>query len=160
GAKFERDRDALAAIYDRPDNIPFVTRRGPHLFNVWKDARNPRGLWRRTTLASFRAREPEWDVLIDLDRLAMEEGEDWIWGGSSALPPAHDRAILKFSRGGSDATVLREFDLNARAFVSDGFILPEGKSDSSWLDRDTLLLSSALGPGMATQSGYARTVRL
>src|SRR5262245_41895405 len=62
GAKFEYDRDVLAAIYDRPDNIPFVTRRGPHLFNVWKDARNPRGLWRRTTLASFRAREPEWDV--------------------------------------------------------------------------------------------------
>lgn len=159
-AGFTRDRSVLAAIYDRPDNIPFVNRRGPHLFNVWKDASNPRGLWRRTTLASFRTREPQWEVLLDLDQLAALEGEDWIWGGSSTLPGSHDRAILKLSRGGSDATVLREFDVKARAFVAGGFNLPEAKSDISWLDRDTLLLASALGDGMATQSGYARTARL
>ena len=51
GAAFERDRDILAAIYDRPDNIPYVSRRGSDLHNLWKDATNPRGLWRRTTLA-------------------------------------------------------------------------------------------------------------
>jgi prolyl oligopeptidase len=56
--------------------------------------------------------------------------------------------------------VLREFDLAAREFVRDGFQLPEAKSAIDWLDRDTLLLSSPLGPGMATRSGYARTVRL
>lgn len=160
GAGLDRDRDVLAAIWDRPDKIPLVTRRGPHLFNIWKDAGNPRGVWRRTTLASFRTGEPEWDVLLDLDRLAALEGEDWVWGGLSMLPGSHDRTILKLSRGGSDATVLREFDLEARAFVSGGFVLPEAKSDTVWLDRDTLLLFSALGDGMATQSGYARTVRL
>ncbi len=52
--EFAEDRDTLAAILDRPDNIPFVTRRGPYLYNIWKDAKNPRGLWRRTTLDSFR----------------------------------------------------------------------------------------------------------
>ncbi len=64
------------------------------------------------------------------------------------------------SRGGADAVVLREFDLAARDFVSGGFALPEAKGGAAWLDRDTLLLSSALGEGMATSSGYARTVRL
>jgi prolyl oligopeptidase len=55
---------------------------------------------------------------------------------------------------------LREFDMVSRQFVIDGFFLAEGKSVIGWLDRDTLLLSSALGDGMATASGYARTVRL
>ena len=41
---FAADRDMLAAIYDRPDNIPYVTRRGGFLYNIWKDADNPRGL--------------------------------------------------------------------------------------------------------------------
>jgi len=159
-ARYQADRDALAAIYDRPDNIPYVVRRGAHLYNFWKDARNPRGLWRRTTLASFRGRQPEWEILLDLDRLAVEENEDWIWGGSSTLPGTHDRAILRLSRGGSDAAVTREFDMARAAFVTDGFALPEAKGGSEWLDRDTLLLSSAFGPGMATSSGYARTVRL
>ena len=159
-AGFAADRDVLTAIYDRPDNIPFITRRGADLYNFWRDANNPRGLWRRTSLASFRSDAPQWDVVLDLDALAAREGEDWVWSGPSILPHTRDRAILSLSRGGSDACVLREFDTVARTFVPHGFDLPEAKSGTEWLDRDTLLLSSALGDGMATNSGYARTVRL
>ena len=162
-AGFADDRDTLAAIYDRPDNIPYVSRRGGLLYNFWKDANNPRGLWRRTTLEEFRGPDPKWDILLDLDRLAAEEAEDWILGGVEALPGSNAR-ILNLSRGGGDATVKREFDIGSRTFVPDGFTLPEAKGGAvkgaEWLDADTLLLSSAYGEGMATTSGYARTVRL
>jgi prolyl oligopeptidase len=159
-AAFAADRDVLTKIFDRPDNIPYVTRRGSQLYNLWKDANNPRGLWRRTTLASFQSERPEWETVLDLDALAQKEGEDWIWHGPVTIPPAHDRAILNLSPGGSDAAVMREFDLGRKEFVADGFFVPEGKGGADWLDRDTLLLGSALGDGMATKSGYARTVRL
>jgi prolyl oligopeptidase len=159
-ARFADDRDTLKLIFDRPDNIPFPNRRGKKLFNPWQDAEHPRGLWRTTSLASFRSDSPDWDVLIDLDALAAKEGEDWVWRGGMTLPGTHDRAIVHLSRGGADAVVLREFDLATRDFVPDGFHLPEAKSSADWLDRDTLLLSSPLGPGMATRTGYARTVRL
>ena len=158
-ARFAADRDTLAAILDRPDKLPFVARRGPWLYNFWLDARNPRGLWRRTTLESFRLDQPAWEILLDVDALAAAEGEDWIWGGALTRQGTHDRAIVRLSRGGSDAVVLREFDLSARSFVKDGFVLPEAKGWVSWLDPDTLLLNSAWG-GEATTSGYARTVRL
>ena len=160
GAGFAADRDALTDIYDRPDNIPFVNRRGPHLYNMWKDADNPRGIWRRTTLDSFRTEQPEWEGILNVDALAAAENEDWIFAGALTLPPAHERAILRLSRGGSDAVVLREFDIAAKAFVADGFYLPEAKGGVSWLDQDTLLLSSAYGDGRATTSGYANSVRL
>lgn len=58
GQQFIRDRDALAAIYDRNDNIPYITRSGGLVYNLWKDAKNPRGIWRRTTLADFAGRSP------------------------------------------------------------------------------------------------------
>ena len=77
GAAFQRDRDLLAAIYDRPDNIPYVSRRGSDLHNLWKDTTNPRGLWRRTSLAEFRKSTPAWDVMLDIDQLARDESEDW-----------------------------------------------------------------------------------
>jgi prolyl oligopeptidase len=159
-ARYDADRATLKAIFDTPERIPYVSRRGPYLYNVWQDAANPRGLWRRTTLDSFRTAKPEWDVILDLDALAAKEGEDWIWSGPTTLPPAHERAIMRLSRGGSDAAVLREFDLRSRAFVAGGFTLPEAKGGAAWLDADTLLVSSSLGDGMATSSGYARTVRL
>ena len=157
---FAGDRDTLADILDRPDKIPFITRRGQHLYNFWKDAEHRRGLWRRTTLDSFRSEQPNWETMLDLDALADEEAEDWLWGGASSLPGSHDRAILSLSRGGGDAAVLREFDIVAKAFVTDGFVLPEAKGWVSWLDKDTLLLSSAYGRDLATKSGYPRTVRL
>src|SRR5271169_2172305 len=158
--RFEADRDTLAAIYDRPDNIPVIARRGTKLFNFWKDAEHPRGLWRATTLDSYRSREPDWEILLDLDALAATEAEDWTWSGAATIPGSHDRAILMLSRGGADAVVLREFDLSSRDFIPGGFSLPEAKGGAAWLDRDTLLLSSAWGEGMATSSGYARSVRL
>lgn len=160
-SRFVADRDTLAAIFDRPDNIPYVVRRGGLLYNFWRDAEHMRGLWRRTTLASFQGDVPEWEVLLDLDALAAAEGEDWIWAGASTLPPAHDRAMLRLSRGGSDACVLREFDLAGKCFVDGSFLLPEAKGYAQWLDADTLLLSSTYGgEDFVTRSGYARTVRL
>jgi prolyl oligopeptidase len=159
-ASFVADRDTLAAIFDRPANIPLIARRGTRLFNFWRDASHPRGLWRATTLDSYRGDRPDWEILLDLDALAAKEGEDWTWSGAVTLPSSHDRAILMLSRGGADAVVLREFDLASRDFVSGGFTLPEAKGGAAWLDRDSLLLSSAWGEAMATGSGYARTVRV
>src|SRR5258705_13254293 len=159
-AGFADDRDTLTAIYDRSDNIPFIGRRGAFVYNLWKDANNPRGLWRQTTLDEFRGSNPKWETLLDLDRLAAEENQDWILTWIQALPGSSARAMLSLSRGGSDAATLREFDIEAKTFVADGSMVPEAKSSEQWFDDDSLLLSSAYGEGMATTSGYARTVRL
>jgi prolyl oligopeptidase len=158
GAQFARDRDLLAGIYDRPDNIPYVTRFGGFLYNLWKDTKNPRGLWRRTTIEEFRKPNPQWDVVLDIDKLAAEENQDWLLNWTQPLAGS-TRTIVSLSRGGSDAVTLREFDLDAKTFVADGFVLPEAKGSADWFDADTLLLSSAYGEGMATTSGYARTIR-
>jgi prolyl oligopeptidase len=160
GAGFARDRDTLAAMWDRDDKIPFVTRRGGEVYNFWLDAHAKRGLWRRAPWASYRDGEPAWDVLLDLDALAAAEGEDWTWAGAAMRPGDRRRALLKLSRGGGDACVLREYDLEAKAFVDGGFVAPEAKQSAEWVDENTLLICSAHGEGQATRSGYARTARL
>ena len=158
GQRWEADTQTLRLLLDRPDNLPIPTRRGGLLYNFWQDGSHPRGLWRRTTLECFQTGDPIWEPLLDMDALAEAEEEDWTWQGAATLPPAHQLAIIRLSRGGSDAVVLREFDLAAGAFVEGGFTLAESKGGAAWLDADTLLLSTAsLG---ATASGYASTVRL
>ncbi len=157
---FEADRDALLAIMDSPDKLPYVTRRGGFYYNFWVDADNPKGLWRRTDEDSFRAETTTWSTIIDVDALAATDGEDWIWAGAQTLPGTHDRALVMLSVGGGDATVIREFDMTTLTFVEDGFALPEAKTDIDWYDRDTLLVATTLGDGMATTSGYSRTARI
>ena len=149
----------LTSIFNASERIPYVGRHGAHYYNFWRDAVHVRGIWRRTTPEQFRLAEPAWETVIDLDRLAADEGENWVWAGVQCLQPAQTRCLVQLSRGGGDATVVREYDLTARAFVKDGFILPEAKNVAHWLDQDTLAVSTDFGPGSLTSSGYARIVK-
>ncbi|KUI07003.1 prolyl oligopeptidase [Mycolicibacterium acapulense] len=159
GGRFEQMRREALEVLDTDARIPYVRRRGDHLYNFWRDADHPRGLWRRTTLDSYRSEQPEWDVLIDVDALADQDDETWVWAGADVLEPDFSLALVELSRGGADATVVREFDMAARQFVADGFALPEAKSSVTWQDRDTVLVGTDFGPGSLTDSGYPRIVK-
>ena len=158
-ARFEQMRSEALEVLDTDTRIPYVRRRGEYLYNFWRDATNPRGLWRRTTLNSFRTPSPTWDVILDVDELARTDGENWVWAGADVIEPDHTKALISVSRGGSDATVVREFDMGTRAFVVDGFELPEAKSRVSWEDHDTVLVGTDFGPGSLTDSGYPRVLK-
>ncbi|WP_293322457.1 prolyl oligopeptidase family serine peptidase [Mycobacterium sp.] len=158
-AEFERMRVEALEVLDTDARIPYVVRRGDYLYNFWRDATNPRGLWRRATLESYRTDSPEWDVLIDVDELGRADDTKWVWAGAGVIEPDHTRALIGLSRGGSDASIVREFDMLTREFVADGFQLPEAKSQIAWADPDTVLVGTDFGAGSLTESGYPRMVK-
>ncbi len=151
----------ILEVLDSTAKIPAVVQRGAHLYNFWTDADHPRGLWRRTTWESYRTDVPEWEVLLDVDALAEEEGVGWVWHGAEVLYPSRERALISLSRGGSDADVTREFDLTTLAFVPDGFVREEAKGGMGWASTDgtQVFVFSDFGAGTLTRSGYPRTVR-
>lgn len=158
-AEFERMRAEALEVLDTDARIPYVVRRGEYLYNFWRDAANPRGLWRRTTLDSYRTDAPEWDVLIDVDELGRADDEKWVWAGAGVIEPEYTRALVALSRGGSDASIVREFDMATREFIADGFALPEAKSQVAWVDSDTVLVGTDFGDGSLTDSGYPRVIK-
>ena len=157
--EFEPIRQRLLAILDSKERIPYVGKYGAFYYNFWRDEKNVRGLWRRTTLEEYRKAEPAWEVVLDVDQLADQEKENWVWHGADVLFPSYDRCLISLSRGGADASVVREFDLKTKKFVPDGFTLPEAKSDVTWRDRDTLYVGTDFGAGSLTSSGYPRIVK-
>nr|WP_229467559.1 prolyl oligopeptidase family serine peptidase [Massilia sp. Mn16-1_5] len=159
GAAHDALRTRLQSILDAKERIPYVSRHGDYLYNFWRDADHVRGIWRRTTMIEYRKAAPRWETVIDLDALARLENENWVWAGTTCLEPRGTRCLVSLSRGGGDAEVVREFDLEARAFVKDGFALPEAKSSVAWIDRDTLFVATDFGPGSMTSSGYPRIVK-
>jgi prolyl oligopeptidase len=156
---FADNRAKVLGVLNNRDQIPGVSRRGEYLYNFWRDAKNPRGLWRRTYLEEYRKVLPKWDVLLDLDALGKAENENWVWGGSDCLAPDYNRCLISLSRGGADAKVTREFDIAKREFVKDGFNLPEAKSQLDWVDIHTVYVGTDFGSGSMTQSGYARIIK-
>ncbi|WP_235856794.1 prolyl oligopeptidase family serine peptidase [Occultella glacieicola] len=148
-------------ILDSEEKIPDVSKIGDFYYNFWKDADHERGLWRRTTLESYRTVEPAWETVLDLDALNEAEGENWVWHGASVLrgDEEYRLAIVDLSRGGADADVSREFDLHTKSFVDGGFFRPESKGGTSWIDADTLFVFTDFGEGTMTPSGYPRIAK-
>lgn len=153
----EHDIRKIALAKDR---VPGVSLKGGALYNFWQDEKHVRGLWRRTSLQSYKTAEPQWEILLDIDSLAKKENENWVWKGAGTLPPKHERALVYLSRGGKDATVVREFNMITKEFVKDGFVLPEAKSGLAWVDENTVFVGTDFGPGSMTDSGYARITKI
>ncbi|HET9097383.1 MAG TPA: prolyl oligopeptidase family serine peptidase, partial [Candidatus Baltobacteraceae bacterium] len=139
--------------------IPYPSYIGGAVYNFWQDAKHVRGIWRRTSLRSYRSASPSWTTVLDLDALAKREHANWVWKGYDCEEPQERRCMIVLSDGGEDAVTLREFDLSTRRFVSGGFVLPREKQDTAWIDPDTLLVSRAWAPGQYTASGYTYVVK-
>lgn len=158
--RFETLKAEALAILDSEDRVPYVSFTPYGLTNFWQDAKNPKGLIRVTTLASYRTDTPQWETILDIDALAAAEGREWVYKGMSCLPPAATRCMVALSDGGKDATVMREFDVATRSFVEGGFTLEESQGGVQWLDTDTLLVSRNFGENTITESKYPFTTRL
>jgi len=153
--------EALAAL-NAAGRIPSLTQRGDKLYNFWKDAEHPRGIYRRTTLAGLRSGKPAWETLIDIDEMA-KDGTPWVFKGSDCLPPAYRRCLVRLSKGGGDAVEVREYDAVEKAFVpadKGGFFVAEAKTDVAWVDDDHVFIGTDFGDGTMTESGYPRQSKL
>ena len=152
-------QQALEIVQSR-DRIPApgFTHDG-HIDNFWQDAQHVRGVWRRTTLDSYKTAEPQWETVLDIDALAEAESANWVYKGSTCLAPEERYCLISLSNGGKDAVTMREFDSVTRSFVEGGIYLPESKGGASWINKDTLLVARDFGPGTLTNSGYPMVIK-
>jgi prolyl oligopeptidase len=157
---FKKLEEGLLKILNSKERIPYVNKEGNYYYNFWKDEKNPRGIWRRTTMEEYKKKEPNWEVVLDIDALNKEENENWVWHGAQFLRPDCKRALISLSRGGADADVVREFDIEKKQFIKDGFQIPEAKGEMTWIGENSVYVATDFGKGSLTTSGYPRIVKL
>jgi prolyl oligopeptidase len=157
------EADALD-IVNATDRIAYGVIRDGQVYNFWQDANNVRGLWRRTSLESYSSDTPNWETVIDFDALAAAENANWVYKGANCFKPEgaeQTLCMVSLSNGGKDAVIQREFNLDSKTWVEGGFQTPEAKQGLSWLDQDTVLISTDWGGdgSTLTESGYASVVK-
>ncbi|HKU64695.1 MAG TPA: prolyl oligopeptidase family serine peptidase [Rhizomicrobium sp.] len=154
--RYQKNYDSILEVLDATDRIPMGNLSHGFVYNFWQDAKNPKGVWRRTSIAEYRNPAPRWELLLDVDALAKTEKENWVFKGAECSP-GEIRCLIRLSRGGGDAVVLREYDLKTKSLASDGFAMPEAKTDASYLTDDSVMYATAKDG--ETTSGYARIVK-
>ena len=141
------------------DRIPAPRFLRGEIYNFWQDEDHLRGLWRKTTLASYRTDDPAWTPVLDIDALGRDEGRSWVFHGANVLTPEAKHGLIMLSDGGEDAEEAREFDLETGEFAPAGFNIPSGKQRIAWEDENHLLISREWTPGDLTASGYPFIVK-
>lgn len=161
---FDQYLAAATEIATSSDRIPYISIRDGMAYNFWQDETQVRGVWRRTSLESYRSESPEWETVLDIDALAEAEDANWVFKGANCFNPKDEGGwvcLVSLSNGGKDAVEVREFDLETKSFVENGFFSPEAKQDIAWVDRDTVLIGTDWGLDGATltESGYPSIVK-
>ena len=158
---------AALKIAEAKDRIPTPRIIHGEVYNFWQDADHVRGIWRKASLADYRAAEPHWQTVLDLDALAARENANWFNKGEDCEQTQQRRCLISLSDGGEDATTVREFDLATQGFVEDGLALPRSKQgegtlevgDVAWESPDTILAAREWQPGELTAAGYPYVVK-
>ena len=154
--KYERIKKEL----NDDERIPSAYYQNGEMYNFWRDEKNVRGVWRKTSFKSYLKDEPIWENILDIDQLAKDEGINWLYKGADCLAPEYKRCLIRLSDGGTDAVTIREFDLEEKKFVKDGFNTYPSKQNASWVNEDQILIGADFGEGSMNESGYPMQVKL
>ena len=146
-------------ILNSTDRIASPSIYGNYIYNFWQDQDFQRGIWRRTPRKSYLSGNPDWEILLNIDELSEKDDVKWVFKGASGLFPDYKRFLVSLSKGGGDAVIIREFDVSSKSFVDEGFYIPEAKGSASWIDKNTLMVSTDFGEGVTT-SGYPTQVKI
>ena len=159
GPDYTANYDAALRLASDPRRLATPSMQGGWAYNWWRDATNPRGLLRRTTIADYLTDNPHWTTDVDFDALGKAEHTGWVGRGLDCLYPGDRYCLVNLSAGGEDALTIREFDVQANQFVEGGFKLPRSKMAVAWVDKDTLLVARDWGEGTMTTSKYPFVIK-
>ena len=157
---YETIYNQLLDIFNSNTQIAYPNIQGKYVYNFLKDKNHVRGIWRRCLLTDYKTGKINWETLLDIDALSKKDNIKWVYKGSTGLYPNYNRFLVNLSNGGGDAVVVREFDADKKQFIENGFYLPEAKGGASYVDENTLSVSTDFGKGSMTTSGYPNQVKL
>lgn len=152
--------DKSLEISNSTDKIAYPSIMGGYVYNFWKDKDHVRGIWRRCLLANYSNGNYIWEILIDIDELSKKDNVKWVYKGANGLYPTYNKFLIQLSKGGGDAVVIKEFDVEKKQFMETGFSIDESKGSANYIDENTLIVNTNFGEGTMTTSGYPRQVKI
>ncbi|AAU03649.1 prolyl oligopeptidase family serine peptidase [Rickettsia typhi] len=164
--EYKQIKKEIETIFYDQRKTPYGVIRKGYVYNFWMDDKNPQGLWRRTLVDNYSKDKPNWEVLIDFDKLSKKIGKKVAYRGVSNCFQNPNRYLISMSFGGKDEMFFREWDLEKKDFVKNGFEpitnsgkLLEGKfTYPTWINKDTIIFNLVLHKNEITSSLYPNSL--
>lgn len=150
-------KEALA-LNSSLGRLPYRYISAGYFYDLQSSEEKPLGTWCRCDIAEFEKENPCWESLLDFDELSKRLGDEWNYG-FSIHSPSGDKVLVSLSHRGKDRHWVREFDLQTKKFVENGFEIPLSKSTVAWVDDDTLIVGGE-SPEKVNSNGFAKTLCL
>jgi len=157
---YRQTREAADQILNFRDTIPRDQVAGKYVFSLQQSSRHPFGLWRRTSVESYREGSPRWETRFDLDAQNAIAGRRQQWKAGKCLPPEFTRCLIILAGPSGTGVTVREFDTEKGEYVAGGFDIGEAPTEVEWVDSDTLLVATNWGKNSLTTAGRPRIVKI
>ena len=157
---FETLREKILDVFNDEERIIYPTIGGDYIYNLWQDEIHERGIWRRMPIVDFLENKTDWEVVLDLDELSNKENRKWVFRSAEWLVPNNKTCLITLSDGGKDESEIREFNVETKDFVENGFFVEESYGSASWFDQNTILVTTDFGEGTLAVSGYPRIAKI
>lgn len=158
--QYESLKEAMLKQMNDPEKIAYPTISGMYVYNFWQDDVHERGIWRRMNKKDYVKGAEDWETVLDLDELSATEDKKWVFKGADIYSATANICLIELSDGGTDKSELREFNLETKDFVQDGFYIPASKGGAGWIDENTLLFTYDFGAETMTAAGYPKIAKV
>ena len=156
--RYTKTANQIRRILSMEDKLHLTFVSEGSLFRLLQDQKHVQGLLQRKSLDGV-IEKASWQTVLDLDELSKAEKTTWVFKGLNCLDRKASHCLIALSRDGRDSSETREFDMTTFSFKKKGFFFAESRSELTWLDENTLLLTSdTIGP--KTNSGFGSEIRL
>lgn len=149
----------LAQMQD-DEQIPMCEEHRGRFYHFYQSADRPKGVYRVSSAAMYRAGAPDWQVLFDVADFDALLGDEVFLEGVAHCVTMPTRVLLSLSRLGGDAAYTLELDLARGALAEEAMNFPLGKNHIAWRDEDSLWVAPAWEGEPLTASGYPKAVYL
>jgi len=155
---FQQHYEEGLEIFSSKNRLGFRYMRQNMVYKVHVSEENPIGQWMRISYEDYKSQKDSWELIFDFDQFSKEQGKQWVYKMAS-FSPSYQRVLLSLSLEDGDRCWIREFDMNTKQFVPNGFEVPLSKAFVSWFEEDTIFIGGDT-PDTQTKHGYARKLSL
>jgi len=158
--EFNARKNRILEDYVNNKSFDLLFYLGDQLGRLKKSGYKSKGILQTITLNEFSKDNPNWKTLINLNELSQRESSQLTYSYSKCNYDLPKQCLVGLSINGADAVELREFNLTTGKLERDGFLIPSGKTESAWVDKNSLLYSSTFRGEPQSKSGFGLSLKL
>ena len=150
---YEDLENRIRNLLSSQDKTPQYQLISNFIYYTHRTPQKPLGTWKRISIDQYTTDHDQWETLIDFDDYSDQNKQKYVLRSFNVCATNSQKCLLSISPGGQDATYVKEYDLESKTFVQNGFKFAISKNSYCFVDEETVYFTHN-----ETSCGYGKDI--